>query len=279
MTDNRTNKTANVPAASAAAKAGNASGTPAAQKTRNVKIIVQYDGSRYRGWQRLSDCELTIQGKLEQLLLKLTGQNIEVIGSGRTDADVHSVGQTANFHIATELNDYELLKEINHYLPDDIAVTKLETVPELFHSRYNAVSKWYRYRVWNSRIPNVFERKYMYQFPHRLDISAMQKAAELMCGTHDFLPFSSLKKSRKSTVRTVSRIGISRSGDEIIFDFYGDGFLYNMIRIMTGTLLEVGIGERNPESISRIFEEGLRSDAGVLVPGKGLCLMEVSYKR
>lgn len=244
---------------------------------RNFKIVLQYEGSRYQGWQRQESTENTIQGKLEALLSKMTGKRVEVQGSGRTDAGVHAMGQVANFHIESTKSPAEIMEYMNFYLPEDIAVISIEEVGERFHSRLNAKGKTYCYRVMNSDIPHVFDRKYVHVIPEKLDVEAMRKAALLMEGTHDFKAFTSLKKSKKSTVRTVEQIRIEEIGDEVRFTFSGSGFLYHMVRIMTGTLLEVGLHKRKPEEITGILEKGFRENAGELVPAKGLSLMEVRY--
>lgn len=245
---------------------------------RNFKLILQYEGTRYQGWQKQNGSEHTIQGKLENLLFKMLGVPTQIQGSGRTDAGVHALGQTANFHADTKMSCQEIMDYMNYYLPEDIGVISAEEVPERFHSRFNAVGKQYIYRIMNSKIPHVFDRRYVYEYPHELEIEAMKKAASYLVGEHDFKAFTSAKKGRKSTVRTIRRIGISQTGDEIRLVYEGDGFLYHMVRILTGTLLEVGAGERKPEDIKGILESGLREKAGTLVPAKGLTLAAVWYE-
>lgn len=245
---------------------------------RNFKMVLQYEGTRYQGWQKQETTDNTIQGKLENLLSRMSGEPVEVHGSGRTDAGVHAYGQVANFKVQTEQSPEELMEYINQYLPEDIAVIELTEVPERFHSRLNAKRKIYRYRVMNTNKPHVFARRYVYQVPDKLDIPAMQAAAGLLCGEHDFRAFTSAKKGKKSTVRRVDSIKIERIGDEIWFTFYGNGFLYHMVRILMGTLLEVGRGMRKPESMTEILASGDRQQAGPLVPAKGLALMEVFYE-
>lgn len=254
---------------------------------RNFKMTLQYEGTRFKGWQKQESTENTIQGKLEALLSKMTGQRIEVQGSGRTDAGVHALSQVANFHVDTQMRAEEILQYMNFYLPEDIAVIALEEVPERFHSRLNAKGKTYCYRVINSELPHVFDRRYAYVVEETLDIEAMKKAAQYLTGTHDFKAFTSNKRSKKSTVRTINEIQIEKitsssmllrgEQDEIRFTYSGDGFLYHMVRIMTGTLLEVGTHKRRPEEIADILSLGLRENAGELVPAKGLTLMEVQY--
>ena len=244
---------------------------------RNFKIILQYEGTRYQGWQRQESTQNTIQGKLERLLSRIAGEPVELQASGRTDAGVHARGQTANFHMDTQLSPEVLMERINAYLPEDIGVISIEEVPERFHSRLNAKGKTYRYRVLNSAVPHVFDRRYVYAFPEKLDVEAMRRAACLLCGTHDYRAFTSAKRSRKSTVRTVDAIEIERIGDELRFTFSGNGFLFHMVRILMGTLLEVGTGKREAEEMTLLLENGKREDAGPLVPACGLALMEVRY--
>ena len=173
----------------------------------NYKMILQYDGTRYRGWQVLP-AELTIQGKLQDVLSKMAGYQVEVTGSGRTDAGVHAKGQTANFHLREEWDEDKILFYLNQYLPEDIAVCEVKRVDERFHSRYQAVEKTYLYRIHTGKIPEVFERRYVYDYTEPLDVNRMRKAAEYLCGTHDFKSFCGNKKMKKSTVRTISRIQI-----------------------------------------------------------------------
>lgn len=260
---------------------------------KNIKITISYDGTRYKGWQVLKNEENTIQGKLQKVLESLTGEPAEVIGSGRTDAGVHALAQTANFHISEKslkkgYADNRLLSPdaagvlsyLNQYLPEDIAVTSAEEVEERFHSRYSAVSKTYRYRIHVSTIPNVFERKYLYtytDFP--LDTDQMEKAAGFLCGTHDFASFCGNKHMKKSTVRTIEKINIHKEnkGQEIVIDYTGDGFLQNMVRILTGTLIEVGSGRRTPDSMEELLAARDRRKAGYTAPAQGLSLLEVFY--
>ena len=243
----------------------------------NYRIILQYEGTKYQGWQRQDSTDNTIQGKLEALLTKMCGEPVEIQGSGRTDAGVHAFGQVANFHGKTELSPEEIRDYMNRYLPEDIGVIKVEQVPERFHSRLNAKGKRYRYRVMTGVVPHVFDRKYVYEHLEKLDVAAMKKAAGQLLGTHDFKSFTSTKRGKKSTVRTIDSIEIAENGEEIIFTYQGDGFLYHMVRILTGTLLEVGEGKRSFTEIPEILEARDREKAGFLAPAKGLALMEVFY--
>ena len=243
---------------------------------RNLRLDICYDGTRYRGWQRLPGVDNTIQGKLEQTLSRILGEDIEISGSGRTDAGAHAQGQVANFHCTSSMPAEEILIQLRRYLPEDIGIYSCRDCGERFHARLNAVRKTYRYRLWNSEEPCVFERRFISVDARELDLNAMQQAAEYLLGSHDFSAFCANKKMKKSTVRRIDKIEIQRVGHEIRFAFTGNGFLYNMVRIMVGTLLEVGRGERDAASISSLFG-AKREAAGALVPASGLCLMEVEY--
>ena len=244
---------------------------------RNFKIVLQYDGTRYQGWQRQVSTDNTIQGKIEALLSKMCDAPVEIQGAGRTDAGVHAYGQVANFHIDTDKTSQEVMDYMNAYLPEDISVIQCEEKSERFHARLNAKGKIYRYCIWNSDRKPVFRRKYVHQVPGKLDMDAMKKAASLLLGTHDYQSFTSTKRGKKSTVRTVDFIDMERVGEEIVFTFKGNGFLYHMVRIIMGTLIETGLGIRKPEDISGVLEAKDRSKAGHLVPGNGLTLVEVFY--
>ncbi len=249
------------------------------RKMRNFKITIQYEGTRYQGWQRQDSTGNTIQGKLEAILAKMTGRDfVQVDGAGRTDAGVHALGQTANFKIDTDQTAAEVMAYLNQYLPEDIGVIAIQEVPERFHSRLNARGKTYRYRIWNAKLPCVFARRYVYEVPEPLDLDAMRTAAACLVGKHDFKAFTSNKKSKKSTVRTIDAIAVDRDGSEIVLTYSGDGFLYHMVRILTGTLIEVGLGQRSAASVKSLFDkDAARDQSGALVPAKGLCLVEVRY--
>ena len=242
----------------------------------NYKMILQYDGTRYRGWQVLPS-ELTIQGKLQDVLSKMAGYQVEVTGSGRTDAGVHAKGQTANFHLKEEWDEEKILSYLNQYLQEDIAVCEVKRVDERFHSRYQALEKTYLYRIHTGKIPEIFERRYVYDYKEPLDVKRMRKAAEYLCGTHDFKSFCGNKKMKKSTVRTIFQIQIKELPGEIQIYYTGNGFLQNMVRIMSGTLIEVGLGRKRPEEVGEILEACDRKVAGPTAPAKGLCLLKVDY--
>ena len=241
------------------------------------KLTLCYDGSRYKGWQRQGKTADTIQEKLETALSRLLTQPVELAASGRTDAGVHARMQVCSFLAETRQRPEDLLRELRGVLPEDIGALALEEAPARFHARLNCREKTYLYRVWNSEAPNVFTRRFQYVFPESLDFAAMERAAGLLCGEHDFLSFSSLKPGGRSTVRTLKSISICREGDELQLFFTGDGFLYNMVRILTGTLLEVGTGRRNAEEMPALLAARDRAQAGFTAPAKGLTLWEVRY--
>lgn len=243
---------------------------------RNLRLDICYDGTRYRGWQRLPGRDDTIQGKLETALTRILGEPVEISGSGRTDAGVHALGQVANFHCESPMPSGEILSLLRQYLPEDIGIYSCVDVQPRFHARLNACAKTYRYRIWNSREPCVFQRRYVAVMPERLDLEAMRRAAALLTGEHDFSAFCGNARMKKSTLRRIDSIDIRRQGEEIQILFTGNGFLYNMVRILTGTLVEVGRGEREAESVPVLFG-GKRENAGFLAPAQGLCLMEVVY--
>lgn len=243
---------------------------------RNIRLDICYDGTRYNGWQRQTSHDNTIQGKLETALSRILGESIELSASGRTDTGVHARGQVANFHCESAMDCDVLLSELRKYLPEDIGIYSCREVSPRFHARLNALEKTYQYRLWNSEAPCVFDRRFVTVMTDALDVEAMEAAAQLFLGTHDFSAFCANKKMKKSTVRTIKSFSVERVGHEIRFAVTGNGFLHNMVRILVGTLIEVGRGEREAESIPELFG-AKREQAGFLAPGKGLCLMEVRY--
>ena len=243
---------------------------------RNIRLDLCYDGTRYRGWQRLPGMDSTIQGKLETALSRILGEPIEVSGSGRTDAGVHAKGQVANFHCESTISAEEILAQLRRYLPEDIGIYSCREVSPRFHARLNAREKTYRYRIWNSPAPCVFERRFVTVMDEPLDLEAMRAAAELLLGEHDFSAFCGNAKMKKSTVRYLRAIEIIPTGNELHLCFTGNGFLHNMVRILVGTLVEVGRGTRDAGSVADLFG-GKRAEAGFLAPAQGLCLEEVYY--
>ena len=243
---------------------------------RNLRLDVCYDGTRYRGWQRLPGTENTIQGKLERTLSRILDEPIEISASGRTDAGVHAKGQVVNFHCNSSKPTQEILTELRRYLPEDIGIYSCRDVSERFHARLNAKEKIYCYRIWNSDTPCVFERRYVTVLPEKLSLDAMRNAAEHLLGEHDFSAFCANAKMKKSTVRFIRAIEIEARGDELRITVTGNGFLHGMVRIIVGTLIEVGRGTRSADSIPLLFG-AKRAEAGFMAPPEGLCLMEVFY--
>ena len=243
---------------------------------RNLRLDICYDGTRYRGWQRLPGTDNTIQGKLEQTLSRILGEQVEVTGSGRTDAGVHAKCQVVNFHCDSTMTCQELLSQLRRYLPEDIGIYSCRDVSPRFHARLNAREKTYRYRIWNSDGPCVFDRRFVTVLPQKLDLEKMRQAAAHLHGTHDFSAFCANKHFKKSTVRTIFSLDIEQLGEEVRITVTGNGFLHNMVRILVGTLVEVGLGQREADSIPELYGKA-RSEAGMLMPPTGLCLMEVTY--
>lgn len=243
----------------------------------NYRMDIQYDGTRYGGWQKQKDTDNTIQGKIEEVLGRMCGTPVSIQGAGRTDAGVHARGQVANVFLDTDKTCEEICRYLNQYLPEDIEITRVTKAEERFHSRLNAKEKVYQYRVVTGVHKNVFERKYQCPLHEDLDVKAMKQAAGYLEGTHDFKSFCSNKKMKKSSVRTIFCIEIEDLGQEVKLTFTGNGFLYNMIRILAGTLIEVGRGERKPEEMPGILEGCDRSLAGFTAPARGLTLLEVRY--
>ncbi|MBQ8184172.1 MAG: tRNA pseudouridine(38-40) synthase TruA [Lachnospiraceae bacterium] len=244
---------------------------------QNYKLLIQYEGTRYKGWQSQITTDQTIQGKLSNILERMTGEPVDLQGSGRTDGGVHAKGQVANVKLKAGYSAGEILEYLNRYLPEDIAVLQAEPVDMRFHSRLHAVEKTYVYRIWNSPIQDVFERRFVSVVEEPLDVKAMKQAAALLTGTHDYQSFCTKKKTKKSTVRTVKEIRIEQLGPEVRLTYVGDGFLYHMVRILTGTLIEVGLHQRAPEEMPEILAAKCRERAGMLAPAQGLTLWEVRY--
>lgn len=245
---------------------------------KNYKMILTYDGGRYNGWQKQGNTDNTIQAKIEGIISTLAGCPIEVFGSGRTDAGTHAYGQVANFHMNWNGTEEELMDCINQKLTEDIAVLSLEEVNPRFHSRLSAKAKTYEYTIWNSKKPPVFERKVVFWCEKPLNVEKMKEAAKAFIGEHDFKSFCANKRLKKSMIRNIYEIQFLCTEDKITIAYHGDGFLYQMVRIITGTLIEVGEGKRNPEEIPSILAALDREKAGFTAPAKGLALKEVFYE-
>lgn len=248
---------------------------------RNYKMTISYDGTRFYGWERQPGNDMTIQGKIENVLTKMCqlpeGKSVQVIGAGRTDAGVHARAMTCNAVIDTDKTEEEIWRYMNEYLPDDISVNEVRACSDRFHSRYNAIGKTYRYTCWYGLSKPVFDRKYVTVLEQKPDTELMRQAAQILEGTHDFKSFCGNSKMKKSTVRCVDTINIEESGNYIRLYFHGNGFLQNMVRILTGTLLEVGYGNIPVADVQKILDVMSRQAAGPTAPAQGLCLMKVDY--
>lgn len=244
---------------------------------QNYKMIVAYDGTRFYGWEHQPNTDMTIQGKLESVLSIMTDSMVQVLGAGRTDAGVHAKGMVCHAHIETDKTPEEIRDYMNKYLPDDICVREVRIASDRFHSRYNAIGKTYCYTCYIGDTKPLFNRKYVYTPPEKPDVEKMREAAKYLIGEHDFASFCSNPRMKKSTVRIVDKIEIEQSGGYLNLTYHGTGFLQHMVRILTGTLLEVGMGRRTPESIEELIELKDRKKAGFTAPAQGLCLIEVDY--
>lgn len=243
---------------------------------KNYKFTCSYDGSRYKGWQRLGDGQITIQETIETVIARILDYEVAIHGSGRTDAGVHAKGQVFHMKLPFVLQD-DFLSQLNQKLPEDICVVDMKTVCGDFHARHDAITKTYEYFVDTTDRPSVFERKYNYHFPYQLDLAAMKNATIHLTGEHDFSSFTDDRAQEKDKVRVVYEIHITEKAGKYIFQYRGNGFLQHMVRIMTGTLLEVGRGDKSPDDVLNILRAKERVQAGFLVPAKGLFLKEVEY--
>lgn len=243
----------------------------------NYQLVIQYDGGRYKGWQRLGNTENTIQGKIENVLSQLVGREIEIIGSSRTDAGVHAFSQIANFKVKEKFSETEIKSYLNKYLPQDISITKVMSVHDRFHARYNAKDKTYLYKIWNEEHTNPFMRKYSMHVEEKLDIEKMKRAAQHFIGEHDFTAFSNAKSKKKSMVRKIFEIEIQADDGFVQIRVRGNGFLYNMVRKMVGTLIEVGLGEIEAETIPTILNSKERIQTGRMAIAEGLYLERIDF--
>ncbi len=249
----------------------------------NYKMKISYDGTRYYGWEHQPTQEMTIQGKLENVLTRMTtpadGKPVTVIGAGRTDAGVHAREMTANVILDTDMTEEEIQSYLNRYLPDDISVNEMKICADRFHSRFKATGKTYCYTCWYAEngVKPVLDRKYVTVLEKKPDVERMRAAAEYLVGMHDFKSFCGNSHMKKSTIRVVDSIEFKQKGPYIRMYIHGNGFLQNMVRIIMGTLLEVGYGKRTPESMEELLAAGDRRLAGPTAPAQGLCMMQVDY--
>jgi tRNA pseudouridine38-40 synthase len=243
----------------------------------NIKLVIEYDGTGYGGWQKQKNA-VTVQETLEDALQRITGEKNTVIGAGRTDSGVHALGQVANFHTQSSIPPERFAYALNAVLPPDIRIKASEQVPEDFHARYSATGKKYRYSIHNHVHGTAIDRNTSYHVREKLSVKEMEEAASFLIGTHDFKSFCAAGSSVKTTVRTVQQAFFQQEGSRIDFYIEGNGFLYNMVRIIAGTLIEVGKGKRKPGEMSGIIEARDRRMAGPTAPAKALCLLEVMYE-
>ncbi len=243
----------------------------------NFRLSISYDGTRYLGWEHQPNTDMTIQGKIENVLKLMTGELPDIICAGRTDAGVHAKAMIANVFLDTEMTEKEMLTYMNKYLPDDICVNSVSICSDRFHARYNATGKTYTYACYMGELKPVFDRKYVYTLPKKPDVSLMKEASKYLIGKHDFSAFCSNPRMKKSTVRTVDSISFEEKGDYLYITFHGNGFLQHMVRILTGTLLEVGFKNMTPEDVLNILNSRDRKLAGPTAPAEGLTMVSVDY--
>jgi len=244
---------------------------------KNYKIIIQYDGSRYKGWQKLKDNDLSIQEKIETVLSKMAGEEIQVIGCGRTDAGTHAENYVANFHTNSKMSPKLISNHLYEFLPQDIVVKSVEEVDERFHAQHNAKSKTYVYSITKGRLRNVFNRKYSFHSEEKLDLAEMRNAAGYLIGTFDFQSFTSLKEGSKSTIRTINSLDIIENGMVIEIVINSNDFLLHMARLIVGILLEVGKKKIEAIDVQKILDAKKHAESAPMAQPKGLCLRDVQY--
>jgi len=243
---------------------------------RNFRLLLEYEGTDYCGWQRQAEGE-TIQQKLEEAVARITGKAMHVQGAGRTDAGVHARGQVANFRSGTRLVPERLRDALNAVLPRDIVVLQLDEAPSGFHAQFDARSKVYVYTIRNDRVRSALDRGFVWHFRHKLNARRMRQAAAMLPGKRDFAAFQTEAYRKPNSVRTVLQARLRRRGKCVIFTIEADGFLYNMVRAIVGTLVEVGRGKISVDEFAAILESRDRRRAGPTAPPQGLCLVEVKY--
>jgi tRNA pseudouridine38-40 synthase len=245
-------------------------------RTRNIRLVVEYDGTNLHGWQLQKD-KPTVQGELQRAIQEIEGRKVVVVGAGRTDAGVHAEGQVANFHTHSPMPSRKWPEALNSHLPPDIAVIGAQEVPLAFHAQYAATSKIYRYSVLNRPVRGALDRLRSHLVKAPLDVARMKEAAQALVGTHDFRSFGSEMSKKERTVRSICSFEVSARPPFIDFLVHGDGFLYNQVRAMVGTLLRVGLGAEPPSWVRTVLEARDRTRAGANVPARGLTLVEVRY--
>lgn len=244
---------------------------------RNIKLTIEYDGKDFNGWQKQSS-KLNIQGEIERAIKDITGEEVELNASGRTDAGVHALGQVANFKTNSNIPIEKIPIALNTKLKRSVRILNAQEVEENFHSRYNCKKKTYRYIINNSKNGTAIYRNLEYNFPQKLDVEKMQEAVKYFVGEHDFKGFKASGTSSKSSVRTIYEAKVYKENEKVIIELTGNGFLYNMVRIISGTLVDVGIGKIAPQEITEIIKSGQRERAGKTLPPQGLYLVKVEYE-
>jgi len=244
---------------------------------QNIKLIIEYDGTNYSGWQIQNNTEYTVQEKLQKAFTKINKKPVKVQGASRTDAGVHAMGQVANCILDVVIPIERVPAAVNRLLPNDIICKKAERVKMDFHARYDSRGKKYRYRIYNQKLPSVFVRNYSYYYRHKIDLAILKKACQYFVGTHDFTSFQASGCAAKNTVKTIESIEVIKKNSEIWLEIKGDGFLYNMVRIIMGTLIELSMGKIKITDINKIISANNRSNAGFTAPAQGLSLLEVYY--
>ncbi len=247
-------------------------------ESRNIRLTVEYDGTGYSGWQKQPQSP-TLQGTLEDRLKLICGHPVDLLVAGRTDAGVHALGQTANFHTVSPMTVERIARVLNQLLPHDIRIVKAQQVPAVFHATYHAQAKLYRYVIRNSQDYTVFDRNTYHHFRLPLDLLAMKKASKYLLGTHDFTAFRGALGKRANPKRTLLKIGIQKKGPDVLLDYIGVSFLHQMVRILSGTLIYVGSGKIKPEDIPDILKSRDRKKAGPTLPPSGLFMVKVFYPK
>lgn len=255
---------------------GNGTGFDRVNASRRLKLLISYDGTDLNGWQ-IQPNGPSVQSHLADAIERVIGQRIYPVGSGRTDAGVHAIAQVAHFDVLSRLSPHTLLRALNHFLPESIVIREIEEVPFNFHASKSAVRKLYRYVYNDSEVRDIFQRQFAWRVHYRLDERAMNEGASLILGTHDFRSFETEWPNRKSSVRTIYRCEVSRLGDNLILDIEANGFLYNMVRTIAGSLYEIGRGRWEPGRMKEIVDGGDRALAGQTAPPQGLFLVRVTY--
>jgi tRNA pseudouridine38-40 synthase len=243
---------------------------------RNILLKIEYEGTDYSGWQSQKNAR-SIQDTIQAALERITGRKARLISCGRTDAGVHALNHIANFKTESKIPLFKLQRALNSVLPKDIVIKEAKEVPERFHSRFDARSKTYRYTTITGGAPSAIERNLTSYIPYKLNLALMKKESKALLGKHDFKSFQAADRIERSSVRTIKRLDIRRKGGRIIMDVEADGFLYNMVRNIAGTLIDIGRGRLAAGSMARILKAKDRKAAGETAPAKGLCLIEVKY--